>query len=81
MNLGSALGGLGNSKESIFHLQTAIKLQPEYVQAHYNLGNALQIAGKNKDAISHYQTAIKLEPKLAEPTQKNLDRAISKLEK
>jgi len=44
----------------------AIKINPDFAEAHYNLGAALQREGKNSEAISHYKMAIKINPDLAE---------------
>ena len=44
----------------------AIKIKPDYADAHYNLGNALRREGKNSEAISHYKMAIKINPDYAD---------------
>ena len=41
----------------------ALKLNPNYGDAHINLGNALGDLGKFEEAIASYQQALKLNPK------------------
>ena len=57
-----ALVAEGKNEEAISHYKMAIKLNPDYANAHNNLGNALVAEGKNEEAISHYKMAIKLNP-------------------
>ena len=47
-------------------MKQAIKLQPNYANAHYNRGNILAATGDIEGAISDYTTAIKIDAKLAE---------------
>ena len=53
----------------------AIKINPDYADAHYNLGNALFAERKIEEAISHYKMAIKLNPDFA-AAQKNLETVL-----
>ena len=57
----------------------AIKLNPDFADAHNNLGVALVAEGKNEEAISHYKMAIKLNPGFA-AAQKNLETALRSME-
>ncbi len=41
---------------------TALKLKPDYVEAHYNLGNAYAMQGKFDEALKAYLIVIKLKP-------------------
>jgi len=43
----------------------AIKIKPDYAEAHNNLGGALVAEGKNEEAISHFKMAIKIKPDYA----------------
>jgi len=52
----------------------AIKLKPDYADAHNNLGVALVAEGKIEEAISHYKMAIKIKPDFAK-TYINLSAA------
>ncbi len=42
--------------------RTALKLNPDYADAHYNLGLALAGCGQIEEAIAHFQKALKLKP-------------------
>ena len=58
----------------------AIKLKPDYADAHNNLGAVLFFIKKTEEAISHYKMAIKLKPGF-DVAQKNLEVALLRLEK
>lgn len=64
-NLGSVLTRLGRHKEAIPHLHTAIRLNPDYVSAHYNLGYAYLQTRAWAKAAEHFRRAIELEPSQA----------------
>ena len=59
-NLGGAYHKQGRLDDAIKEYQTAIKLEPDHVNAHNNLGVAYHNQGRFDDAIKEYQTAIKL---------------------
>ena len=61
-NLGLALQEQGDLTATITSYNTALKLNPNYPEAHYNLGNALQEQGDLTAAIAYYNTALKLKP-------------------
>ncbi len=44
----------------------AIRLKPDYAEAHFNLGNALTAKGDPDGAIASFRAAIRLEPDYAE---------------
>jgi protein O-GlcNAc transferase len=46
----------------VAYYKEAIRLCPEFSDAHSNLGNALKEMHLIQDAIASYQTAIKLRP-------------------
>ena len=50
----------GRIPEAIAHLEEALRLKPNYPEAHYNLANLLVITGKTDAAIEHYQRAAEL---------------------
>ncbi|HXC01197.1 MAG TPA: tetratricopeptide repeat protein [Opitutaceae bacterium] len=65
--VGDQLRLQGKSEEAITELQTAIRLEPRYAQAHNSLANLLEkIPGRLPEAISEYETAIRLKPDYAE---------------
>lgn len=64
-NLAFALREAGREAESIGHYEEAIRLNPDYVDAHNSLGLVLTHAGRYKDAIAHYQEALRIQPNQA----------------
>jgi tetratricopeptide (TPR) repeat protein len=66
--------------KAFLYFQMAVKIKPDFAQAHSNLGNALLRKGNNSEAIPHYKIAIKLKPDFAQ-AQSNLEEAMSNLEK
>ena len=56
----------GQLDEAIAGYREAIRLEPDYAEAHYNLGIALQDKGQLDEAIAAYREAIRLKPDSAE---------------
>jgi len=54
------LGQAGRIEEAIPHFERAVRLKPDYAEAHNNLGVALEKLGRTPEAIEHYQQALKL---------------------
>jgi Flp pilus assembly protein TadD len=52
----------GYAAESSEHLQTAITLDPNDADAHFNLGNTLLALMRPKDAVVEYERAFQLNP-------------------
>ena len=52
----------GQPDTAIAHLEQALRLKPDYPEAHYNLGNALSAKDRWTDAIAHYESALRLKP-------------------
>ena len=52
--------------EAVACYRRALKLKPDYAEAHYNLGNALQDQGKLDEAVDCYRRAVELKPDYAE---------------
>jgi protein O-mannosyl-transferase len=76
-NLGVYLMDRGALDDSIAHLRQAVRLRPDYSDAHNNLGNALsKIPGRSSEAISEFEQAIRLEPGMAQ-AHANLGLALS----
>lgn len=59
--LGEALLNNGQTEEAKSQLQKAIRLQPDYTEAHDNLGNAFFKEGQLDRAMSEFQEAIRLQ--------------------
>ncbi len=64
--------------EASEHYQQALRLQPDYADAHYNLGNALLQQGKQAEAIDHFRQTLHINPDHA-PAQSNLVNALRRL--
>jgi tetratricopeptide (TPR) repeat protein len=49
--------------DAIAQFQAALRIDPDYAEAHYNLGNALsQLPGRLPDAIAQSEAVLRLEP-------------------
>jgi tetratricopeptide (TPR) repeat protein len=49
-------------QEAIGQYKQALRIKPDYADAHYNLGNALIQAGRVQEAIGHYEQALRIKP-------------------
>lgn len=58
-----------NQQEAIALLGSAIKIAPDFAQAHFSLGLALKTSGNFVDAIAAYRQAIAITPDYAEAHQ------------
>jgi tetratricopeptide (TPR) repeat protein len=65
-NLGTVLRRTGRVQEAIEQYEQALRIRPDYAEAHANLGNALQRVGRVQDAIGHYERAVQIAPGSAE---------------
>ena len=65
-NLGVAYGNLGRYQDAIESCKQAIRIKPDYAEAHYNLGVAYANLGRYQDAIEAYKQAIRIKPDYAE---------------
>jgi tetratricopeptide (TPR) repeat protein len=74
-NLGNILFQAGKTSDAIGHLEQALRLKPDFADAHYNLGNCLTVMGKVPEAIVHYEQAIRFQPDFSE-ARKNLGLAL-----
>jgi tetratricopeptide (TPR) repeat protein len=57
--------------EAVAEFEKAIRLNPDYAEAHYNLANILRDRGRSDEAFEHYQQAIRVKPSFAQ-AQNNL---------
>ena len=64
-NYGSILQSLGKSKEAEIPLRKAIKIKPNFAEAHLNLGLILRDLDNVKEAEFSTRKAIELDPNLA----------------
>ncbi len=61
-NLGVDLAKSGKPEAAIAHFEEALRLKPDYVDAHNNLGVVLAGAGRVREAISHFESALRIDP-------------------
>jgi tetratricopeptide (TPR) repeat protein len=64
---------MGKLPEAVAQYEQALRIKPDYVDAHFNLGLALEKLGRTPEAIEHYQQALKLRPDFT-PVRKALAR-------
>jgi tetratricopeptide (TPR) repeat protein len=60
--LGNALLREGKLQEAIGHFEQALRIKPDFADAHYNLGVALETLGRTQEAIQHYKQALRIKP-------------------
>ena len=60
---------LNKLKEAELSYRKAIKIKPDYADAHCNLGNILKDLDKLKEAELSYRKAIKIKPDYADALQ------------
>jgi tetratricopeptide (TPR) repeat protein len=68
----------GSIEEAMGHYKDALRIRPDYPQAHNNLGSILAEQGKLEEAIFHYRQALRLDPNY-QKARDNLDVAIRNL--
>jgi Flp pilus assembly protein TadD len=65
-NLGNARMKERNIPEATRLYREALRLKPDYPEAHNNLGAALALEGRREEALVHYREAVRLVPRFAE---------------
>ena len=63
---GASNAGLMQFDDAIDSYKNALKINPDYAEAHYNMGIALKDKGDLETAISSYKNALKIKPGYAE---------------
>jgi tetratricopeptide (TPR) repeat protein len=66
VNLGTALGQLGDLDAAIERYRQALAIDPDQTTAHFNLGSSLVDRGRAADAIPHIEAVLKSTPYDAE---------------
>jgi tetratricopeptide (TPR) repeat protein len=56
----------GETNTGISHLETSVRINPNYPNARNNLGRILLMEGRNDDALAQLQKAVALDPGLAD---------------
>jgi protein O-mannosyl-transferase len=70
-------GGAGRvMAEAIRHYEEAVRIRPDYPEAHYNLGFAFVQLGRMQEGIEQYQLAVRFKPDYAE-AEDNLGVALA----
>ena len=64
----------GKVADAILCFQEAVRLKPDYTEAHYNLGSAYLSQGRTDEAISEYTGILRRRPDFA-PAQRGLLKA------
>ena len=80
VNYGAILQGLGKLYDAEISTRKAIKLKPDFANAHLNLGNILRDLGKLNDAEISTRKAIELKPDFAD-AHNNLGNILKNLGK
>jgi len=57
---GAACNSIGRYQEAIEDYKQAIRINPDYAEAHYNLGVAYGELGRNQEAIDSFKQAIRI---------------------
>ena len=60
--MGHALNNKGRTEEAIEHYLKALKIRPDFEDAHVNLGLALSKLGRTDKAIEHFLKALRINP-------------------
>jgi tetratricopeptide (TPR) repeat protein len=65
-NLAAALREQGKLDEAITACRQAVRIRPDYAEAHCNLGAVLSDQGKPDEAVAAYRRALRIRPDYAE---------------
>lgn len=69
--MGNVLAHKGSYAEAIRNYSQALRIDPDYAEAHNNIGVVLIRQGKINEAATHFQKAVNLKANYA-AAQKNL---------
>jgi tetratricopeptide (TPR) repeat protein len=61
-SLGTTLWRMGRSQEAIRYFSQALRIKPDYAEAHCDLAIALQKEGRIQQAIDQFQQALRIRP-------------------
>ena len=79
LNLGSALLEVpGRVPDAISEYQRAVRIYPNYAEAHNNLGAVLLQSGRTTEAVAEYRAAVRLDPDYPD-AHSNLGGALSRI--
>jgi protein O-mannosyl-transferase len=79
VNLGNALLEIpGRIPDAISEYQRAVRIYPNYAEAHNNLGAILLQSGRTTEAVAEYQAAVRIDPDYPD-AHSNLGGALSRM--
>ncbi len=79
VNLGNALLEIpGRIPDALSEYQSALRIYPNYADAHNNLGAILLESGRTTEAVAEYQAAVRLDPDYPD-AHSNLGSALSRI--
>ena len=52
----------GKTTDAITHLTEALKIKPDFPEAHLNMGNVLVKLGKTQEAVAQYMETLTIDP-------------------
>ena len=79
VNLGNALLEIpGRMPDAISEYERAVRIYPNYADAHNNLGALLLQSGRTTEAVAEYQAAVRLDPDYPD-AHSNLGSALSRI--
>jgi protein O-mannosyl-transferase len=79
INLGNALLEIpARMPDAIAEYQSALRIYPNYADAHNNLGAILLQSGRTDEAVAEYQAAVRLDPDYPD-AHSNLGSALSRI--
>ena len=90
LNIGNGLLDLNRQSDAIIAFKDAIKIDPNYTDAHNNLGNVYLAMGRKEEAEESYRKALAIDPKMTFAllnlgktfeAQGKIDQAIAIIEK
>ncbi len=61
-NWGNALMRLQRFDEAVERFREAIRIDPQYANAHFNIGVAMEQLGRPDEALAHYDSAARISP-------------------
>jgi tetratricopeptide (TPR) repeat protein len=65
-SLGVLMASAGRGREAVAHLSSAVKFNPNYLEARQALGDALSRAGQSEPALAQYAEVVRLNPRSRE---------------
>ncbi len=79
VNLGNALLEIpGRMPDAISEYENAVRIYPNYAEAHNNLGAILLQSGRTTEAVAEYRAAVRLDPDYPD-AHSNLGSALSRI--